>query len=291
MSTELLELLEGRRQRKAKLICPLCKVEAVDKACPECKGRFMPNGKFAHYRNSGLIFRSGQMLRRVIHPEIRTVDEKKGVCQYIASDETLDSYREVIRADGWQFDQFQKNAPFVDSHNYYTVENLLGRVTDYRVEGRKLVETVQWAIDVPDNKLAQLGWKMTCGGYLKAVSVGFTPVRMVSKWDQEKAPYIDQLRELGYTEANGPRVIYLAQQQLELSACIIGANPNALQNMAQARKAQVVTDDDLILFSEEYSKAQETAHPAKDAAAAGQARLRQRRQRLLEEIETLTKRL
>ena len=98
-------------------------------------------------------------LRRTLHPEIRILDAKQGVCEYVASDETLDSYSEIIMARGWKFDQFQKNAPFVDSHDYSDISKLLGKVVDYKIDGKSLVETVQWAIDVPENAMAQLGWK------------------------------------------------------------------------------------------------------------------------------------
>jgi hypothetical protein len=67
------------------------------------------------------------ILRRTIHPEVRVMDERKGIAQYVASDETIDSYREVIRADGWRFDRFAKNAPFVDSHDYARLKSRWGR--------------------------------------------------------------------------------------------------------------------------------------------------------------------
>src|SRR5580704_10871364 len=96
-------------------------------------------------------------LRRTLHPEIRVVDAARGTVEYIASDETLDSYQEAISARGWQFNRFQKNAPFVDSHNYESIDCLLGKVIDQKIVKRQLVETVQWAIDVPENFLAQKG--------------------------------------------------------------------------------------------------------------------------------------
>ncbi|HEY3853504.1 MAG TPA: hypothetical protein VGO67_03820 [Verrucomicrobiae bacterium] len=68
---------------------------------------------------------------------------------------------------------FQKNAPFVDSHNYTSIDCLLGKVVDFRVKNRQLIETVKWAIDVPSNVLAIKGFAMMQAGYLKAVSVGF----------------------------------------------------------------------------------------------------------------------
>jgi hypothetical protein len=196
---------------------------------------------------------SAHAIRRTINPEVRVIDNVKGIVEYVASDETLDSYKEVIRVNGWKFTNFKKNAPFVDSHNYGSVDKLLGRVIDFQVKGNKLVETVQWAKDVPENKLAQLGWSMTEAGYLRAVSVGFYPVKMVAKWDQDQSGYNKALRELGLEqtdEAKQPRAVYLQQEQVELSAVVIGANPNAL---AKAYKAGVIDDAGLTLISENYS--------------------------------------
>ena len=182
------------------------------------------------------------LLRRQIHPETRIVDPRHGVVEYVASDETLDSYREIIRADGWRFDQFKKNAPFVDSHEYGTLAKLVGKVVAFGVVGKKLVETVQWAVDVKENALAQLGWKMTQAGYLKAVSVGFYPEEVLTAAAKS---FKAELAALGLNPDADVRKIYTRQQQIELSAVIIGANPNALQMTARAYKAGVLDDADL----------------------------------------------
>lgn len=206
-------------------------------------------------------------LIREIHPEIKIVDAAKGIVDYVASDESLDSFREIIRADGWRFTRFRKNAPFVDSHDYYSLDKLLGKVIDFRVEGRTLVERVQWAIDVAENKMAQLGWKMTQAGYLKAVSVGFFPVRYVFPDGSDN--WKSQLKDLGLAENTPVRTIYTEQEQIELSAVIIGANPNAL---AKAYKSGAIDDSDLDTLSQEYSKRQTApaADPPADAAEAYQ---------------------
>jgi phage head maturation protease len=216
-------------------------------------------------------------LIRSIHPEIRVVDAKAGLVEYIASDESLDSYREVIRAAGWRFTHFQKNAPFVDSHDYSSIEKLVGKVVDFTVDKKRLVETVQWAIDIADNKLAQRGFAMTQGGYLKAVSVGFWPVKAANRWDADRTGYDQQLSELGLTtapDAQKPRTIYQEQEQIELSAVIIGANPNAL---AKAYKAGVIDDAALEDFAREHERrenARAAARPDHAARARGQARER-----------------
>ena len=224
-------------------------------------------------------------LIRTLHPTIRVLDAAQGLVEYVASDETVDSYREVIRADGWRFNHFAKNAPFVDSHEYTKIENMLGKVVDFRVVGKQLVETVKWAIDVAENKIAQLGWKMTEAGYLKAVSVGFWPVKTVTQHSDTKS-FSDQLKDLGLPADAAVRAIYTEQEQIELSAVVIGANPNAL---AKSYKAGVLSDADLELISMEVSK-RTSGSLADDDRQAGEQRARQR-MRFLERLQHTIKTL
>lgn len=236
-----------------------------------------------------------KQLNRTIHPEIRVLDQAAGLVEYIASDETLDHYREIIRAEGWRFNYFKKNAPFVDSHDYGTIDKLLGSVIDFRVEGKRLIETVKWAKDVAENKLAQIGFAMTQAGHLKAVSVGFIPTKWVDKWTNNGADLGRVAMEMGLPadQAAAVRTIYMEHEQIELSACIIGANPSAL---AKAYKAGVVADADLDVLAtmhaermtpagETFAGDQEkTAREADDGAAADRAR-KQRRSEFLAKFE------
>jgi hypothetical protein len=216
-------------------------------------------------------------IRRLLHPTAKVLDAAKGIVEYVASNETLDSYREVIRVAGWKFDLFEKNSPFVDSHQYDSVQQLLGKVVDFQLtkaNGKPaLVETVQWAIDVPENSLAMLGFKMTEAGYLKAVSVGFWPTKIASP-SENRGEYTKHCTELGLTGDAAPRAIYIEQQQVELSACVIGANPDAL---ARSYKAGLLTDDLLEKISAEQSN-REPASLANDPALARQAQEQARAQ-------------
>lgn len=180
-------------------------------------------------------------LRRALTVVPRIISEAEGLVDYIASDESLDSYQEIIAAKGWRFSRFAKNAPFVDSHDYESIQKLLGRVESAGIVGTSLIERVRWAKDVKENALAQLGWKMTLGGFLKAVSVGFFPVRRAF---QGREGWAAAVADLGIKpeDAANVRCIYLEQEQIELSACIIGANPNAL---AKSFKEGCIQDADL----------------------------------------------
>lgn len=171
---------------------------------------------------------SAEFLHRTLTPKTRVLDEARGLVEYIASDETLDSYREIIRAAGWMFDErFKSNPVFVDSHSYWGIRDVLGRVVEWKVKGSQLIEVVQWAIDVEENALARLGFAMTAKGYLKAVSVGFMPSRMVRRDADDFTAVADEMGLTGDAR-DKVRVIYYEQQQIELSACVIGANPSAL---------------------------------------------------------------
>lgn len=215
-------------------------------------------------------------LIRQIHPEIRIIDEKAGIVEYIASDESLDHYQEVIRANGWKFTHFAKNAPFLDTHNSRTIENLLGQVRSWSIDKGKLVESVQWAIGL-GNPVADVGWKMTVAGFLKAVSVGFYPMRYASKYDADKTAWATQLRELGMHEEQGISTVYIEQEQIELSACVLGANPNAL---AKAYKAGAINDEELAGVDTFVSRQIANVKTTNEADSPGAASLVRRRARL-----------
>jgi hypothetical protein len=214
------------------------------------------------------------LTRRTLPTETKILDEKLGLIEYIASSESIDSAREVIMQDGWDFSKFEKNSPFVSSHDYSSIENLIGKITDWRVEKKQLILTAQWAKDIPGT-LGEIGWKLTIGGFLKAVSVGFWPLQMVTKWDADATGYNAALKKAGYKPEDNVAVVYLRQQLVELSSVILGANPDAV---ARAYKSGTLNDADLKTISAQLKSAPgQTAQEALNAAAACASSLRTRR--------------
>jgi hypothetical protein len=206
-------------------------------------------------------------LRRALNVTAKVISEQDGTVEFVASDETLDCYREIVRVNGWRFTHFAKNAPFVDSHDYSSITKLLGQVTDWRIEKGQLVEVVKYSRE--PGTLAEWAFKMVRDGFLRAVSVGFVPVSMVSKWDQDQKDFLATIADLKLDAqlAGQVRVIYREQEQIELSQCVIGANPNAL---AKAYKAGCLTEEDIDNFSAIIA-ATKNASPAADSADAGEA--------------------
>lgn len=212
----------------------------------------------------------GQRRTRELIVTPRVINDAEGTVEFTASDETLDCYAEIVRVNGWRFTHFAKNAPFVDSHDYSCIGKLLGQVIDWRIEGGKLVEVVKYA-RVPGT-LAEWAYVMVRDGFLKAVSVGFVPQRMASRWDQDQKDFLAQVGELKLDAQTAAklRVVYLEQEQIELSQCVIGANPNALARIARAYKAGSLDEQAVENLSAQIA-ASKTVAPAADSADAGAA--------------------
>jgi hypothetical protein len=218
-------------------------------------------------------------IRRALTVTPRVLNEDEGTVEFVASDSSIDSYLEIVRHDGWRFSRFAKNAPFVDSHDYSTIEKLLGQVIAWRVEKGQLIEGVKYARQ--PGTLAEWAFKMVRDGFLKAVSVGFVPLRMADKWGNpgELAAALSDLKLAPETAAQ-VRAVYLEQEQIELSQCVIGANPNAL---ARAYKGGCLTEQDLDQLCA-LRAASTIATTAPDSAAAVAA-LRRTKIALLAQIQ------
>jgi HK97 family phage prohead protease len=149
-------------------------------------------------------------------PDEATID-------FAASDETLDRYDEVISARGWRLEEYRKNPVFQNAHQTGDVLFTLGKALITEVRGGRLFQRIQFAVEA--NPFARVAYDLYRGGYLRAVSVGFTPLR----WED------------GGT-GEGFRRRYLEQELVEVSAVGIPANPNAL---ALAYRAGRVSGADL----------------------------------------------
>ncbi|HKQ38270.1 MAG TPA: HK97 family phage prohead protease [Verrucomicrobiae bacterium] len=140
-----------------------------------------------------------------------------------ASDETLDRYQEVIVASGWRLENYLKNPVIQNAHQYGDIIFTIGQALKTWVSGKDLLQT--WKFASRENPFAKIARDLYRGGYLRAASVGFVPIR----WEDGK-------------EKSGFKRRYLEQELLEVSAVGIPANPNAL---ALAVKDGAVEKSDL----------------------------------------------
>jgi HK97 family phage prohead protease len=177
-------------------------MKLIDLSLPDADREF---GSRLVTLNSG---RSG--IRAGIHTTCKEVDGSAPVMDFIASDETVDRYEEVIKQDGWELDNFMANPVIPDCHNYGTIANILGRdilTKDQQVQNGHLCTRIEFATD---NPMGLLAWKMSKGGFIKSMSVGFIPLEWVNG-----------------NAAGQPARTYVKAELLEKSLVVVPANPGA----------------------------------------------------------------
>ena len=173
------------------------------------------------------------------------------ILDFIASNETLDRYDEIICAEGWRLDNYRRNPVFQNAHQYGDIIFTLGKplLTEVRLIGGRpaLFQRIEFAVDA--NPMAKIAYGLYRAKFLNAVSVGFIPIR----WHDGDAPAhgrsadlqsaVSQNCILQDRESSEPHALrstlhaptpsfhrkYLEQELLEVSAVGIPANPEALQ--------------------------------------------------------------
>jgi HK97 family phage prohead protease len=138
---------------------------------------------------------------------------------FVFSDESIDRYGDIIQARGWVLANFNANPVALFGHDAGSVENVIGRARNVRVNGTQLVGDIEF-MTAEVNPNAEAVFRMLQGGFLKTVSVGFAPL----EWEQAK----DKTRPGG--------IDFKRQELLEISVVPIPANPNAL---VQAKAAGI----------------------------------------------------
>lgn len=102
--------------------------------------------------------------------EIATEDS--GTFKVIMTSDKKDRDGEIIKLDGWYLENFMKNPVLIYGHNYYSIENVIGRVDKIYRENNTLVAEGRFASEKANPK-AQMVRRLYDEKILQAVSVGF----------------------------------------------------------------------------------------------------------------------
>jgi hypothetical protein len=144
-------------------------------------------------------------------------DDKKPTYRFIMSTDTLDRHGERVYQNV-DFGNFLKNPVVVDSHNYNSIERIIGKVIEPHVnEEGQTVGDIQFFTDNPLGALAQAGVEQ---GYINAGSIGFIPT--------------------GF-DAEGNITSY---ELLEYSIVAVGANAEAVYQAKDIQKEEVVETEE-----------------------------------------------
>jgi HK97 family phage prohead protease len=130
--------------------------------------------------------------------------------EFIASDETPDSYGDIVRAEGWELRRYKKNPIILFNHKG---DMPVGYSPKTAVEGKALITRVKLADEGTSDFIDTL-YKLMKQRIVRAMSVGFRPTKDVTIMRDKDNNFIG-------LEFNG-------QELLENSIVSVPANPNSL---------------------------------------------------------------
>ena len=145
------------------------------------------------------------VLLKAVDTVITESDEER-VLNFRISTETPDSYNDVIKADGWDLERFEKNPVVLWAHSHY--QPPVGQALSVEVDGDALVASAKFA-DAETYAFADTVYRLLKKGFLRATSVGFFPKEWT--FDEERG---------GYN--------FIANELFEFSIVPVPANPDAL---------------------------------------------------------------
>lgn len=146
--------------------------------------------------------------------ELRAVEDEKDIYEFIASDETVDRYGDIIRVEGWDLKTYKANPIVLFGHQH---SNPIGVAVRTWID--KDVKALKIRIKLADegtSPFIDTLRKLLAQKILRAVSVGFQPTKAPN---EIKDP--DTNRWTGGYE-------FVGQELLENSIVTVPANPSAL---------------------------------------------------------------
>ena len=169
-------------------------------------------------------------------PEIRKVDEEARTVEFVASDNSVDSYGTVLPVDKWDLTRYQNNGIVGYMHDVYgdswtksaDPDDVIGKGVAFIEDGKLIVRITFEPADL--NPKSDKIFRKLQFGSLHAVSVGF---RATAKGHMG-------VKELG----EDPNVYYYAGQELlEVSVVNIPSNANALKRSIEEERASWEVDE------------------------------------------------
>lgn len=131
------------------------------------------------------------------------------------SSDNEDRHGDVVHQD-FDLKAFKKNPVFLDSHNYGSIERIIGRVNKLSTKTGKLEGDIEFAMENPIGALAAY---LADGGFLNTTSIGFIPREFNDKGE------------------------ILKSELLEISAVSVPANADALfEKQAEPEEPEKETD-------------------------------------------------
>jgi HK97 family phage prohead protease len=163
-------------------------------------------------------------------PEIRKVDAETRTVEFVASDNSVDSYGTVLPVDKWVLTRYASNGIVGYMHDVYgdswtksaDPDDVIGKGEAW-IEDEKLIVRITFEPADLNPRADKIFRKLEFGS-LHAVSVGFRATKKGHMGDEERG--------------EDPKVYYYnGQELLEVSVVNIPANANALKRSMEEEEA------------------------------------------------------
>jgi HK97 family phage prohead protease len=186
-----------------------------------------------------MLQREAPKLGTMVHRDalISSTDTSDGErhVKFVASDESVDRYGDIIRATGWQLDNFRQNPVLLFGHQSRALP--VGSVDPIQVVGTQLIADCNF-LPPGATQMADEVWACVDAGALRAVSVGFAPT--------------GPMNMLLDNNGNWTGYEFTSQELLELSVVPVPANPQALAvakslGISEATQRLLFPDDERAL--------------------------------------------
>lgn len=99
-------------------------------------------------------------------------EENENKFHAVLSDAIEDRHGDIVEQN-WDLSNFKKNSVLLDSHDYSSIEKIIGKWQNISVKDGRLQGDIEFALE---NPLGLLAFRLAKGGYLNALSAGFIPL-------------------------------------------------------------------------------------------------------------------
>jgi HK97 family phage prohead protease/HK97 family phage major capsid protein len=140
----------------------------------------------------------------------KTHAENVNGMEFVLSDETPDRMDDIIMSDGWELANFKRNPIALFNHRS---DFPIGKWKNIRVENKALRGHLELAPEGTSDRIDEIR-RLIDAGILKAVSVGFKPIKRKSRKEDD---------DFGFGGS-----VYTKSELVETSLVAVPANPNAL---------------------------------------------------------------
>lgn len=113
--------------------------------------------------------------------------DQENLYHAVLSDAIEDRHGDIVKQE-WVLTHFKKNPVLLDSHDYSSIEKIIGRWPKIGVKEDKLQGDVEFALMNPRGVLAR---DMADAGFLTALSAGFIPMEFGEKGEIKKSELLE----------------------------------------------------------------------------------------------------